>query len=383
MSSNGRAIVCHDTHASGGWKMEDVTVRAPGEGELLVQMIASGVCHTDALIGGIPDGAAPIAFYPRVLGHEGSGYVKEVGPGVTVAAKGDPVLLSYGFCDTCEVCKRGHRSHCVDFNGINFGGPHKIFGCQSWKDGEQSIGGAFFGQSSFASTSIVKQCSVVNAKDLIKSEDELKLFSPLGCGIMTGSGSVLNTAEPGPEDTIVIMGLGGVGLSAVMGAKIAGCKKIIGIDRVASRLKMAQELGCTDVLDGSNLPDGKDLITVVKDLTSGLGPNITVDTTGAPPLIKAGTEFTRNRGKYVQVGSAPFDFNLEVSVFSFMVRGLQFIGAVEGQAYPPEFLPKLIAWYREGKFPLDKMMKLMPAAEFERALQEMHTGETIKPILCW
>lgn len=200
---------------------------------------------------------------------------------------------------------------------------------------------------------------------------------------MTGSGSVLNTAEACPEDTIVIMGLGGVGLSSVMGAKIAGCKTIIGIDRVQSRLTLAKELGCTHVLDGSNLPEGKDLVTAVKELTSNLGPSITVDTTGAPPLIKAGVEFTRNRGKYIQVGSAPFDFSLDVNVFSFMVRGIQFIGAVEGQAYPPEFLPKLIKWYREGRFPIDRMMKLMPAEEFEKALGEMHSGETVKPILCW
>ncbi|KAK0772803.1 hypothetical protein LTS16_006028 [Friedmanniomyces endolithicus] len=119
---SARAIVCHDTHANGGWKMEDVGVRKPGDGELLVEMVASGVCHTDALIGGIPGGAAPIAFYPRVLGHEGSGYVKEVGAGVTAAKPGDPVLLSFAFCNKCAICKNGHYSNCNDFNDLNFGG---------------------------------------------------------------------------------------------------------------------------------------------------------------------------------------------------------------------------------------------------------------------
>ncbi|KAH9844593.1 Alcohol dehydrogenase GroES-like domain, partial [Teratosphaeria destructans] len=223
MSGSAKAIVCHDTHANGGWKMEEVSVRSPGEGELLVEMLATGVCHTDALVGDIPGGAAPIAFYPRVVGHEGSGYVKEVGPGVTVAKPGDPVLLSFAFCDTCDVCTAGHRSHCVNFNEQNFGGPDKIFGLAS-KSGEPEIGGAFFGQSSFAALSIVKECSVVNARDLVRNKQELALFSPLGCGIQTGSGTVINAASTTPADVVLILGLGGVGLSAVMGAKVAGAR---------------------------------------------------------------------------------------------------------------------------------------------------------------
>ena len=195
--------------------MEEVFVRKPEKGELLVDMVASGICHTDALIGGIPGGAAPIAFYPRVLGHEGSAIVREVGEGVTVAKAGDPVLLSYAFCDKCQLCKDGHHSHCPDFTELNFGDVCRCFGLKS-KGGDTDIGGAFFGQSSFSSVSIVKECSVVNAKDLIKEKKDLQMFAPLGCGIQTGSGTVINAAKAGPNDVIVIMGLGGVGLAAVM-----------------------------------------------------------------------------------------------------------------------------------------------------------------------
>jgi len=178
------------------------------------------------------------------------------------------------------------------------------------------------------------------------------------------------------------MGLGGVGLSAVMGAKIQNCRTIIGLDRVESRLKLAKELGATHVIDGSKLGD-KSLVEAIRELSDRIGPSICVDTTGVPALTKAGIECIRRRGKFVQVGSSPFDFDLDVNMFSFMVSGKQIIGAVEGHAYPPEYVPKMVQWYREGRFPIDRLMKLVPADDFEKALQEMHSGETIKPILMW
>lgn len=139
----------------------------------------------------------------------GSGYVRAVGPGVTVAKSGDPVLLSFAFCTDCAICKAGHHSNCTSFNDLNFG-PAKVFQLAS-KSGEPEIDGAFFGQSSFANWSIVKQCSVVNATGLVNDKKDLQLFAPLGCGIQTGSGTVVNVAKAGPDDAICIMGLGGVG----------------------------------------------------------------------------------------------------------------------------------------------------------------------------
>jgi Zn-dependent alcohol dehydrogenase len=335
------------------------------------------------LIGGLPNGAAPIAFYPRVLGHEGSGYVREVGPGVTVAKPGDAVLLSFAFCKSCELCSAGHHSHCNEFNELNFGTQPNVFGAKDDEGANPTIPGAFFGQSSFASLSIVRECSVVNASSLVSSKEELQLLSPLGCGVQTGAGTVINVAQAGESDVVCIMGLGGVGLSAVMGAKIQKARMIIGIDRVGSRLEFAKEMGATHVIDSSKLPEGQTLVQAVREVADGLGPTITVDTTGVGALIQASVDFARNRGKIVQVGSAPFDFKLELTVFDFMVRGLQYLGAVEGQAYPPDFVPKMIQWRKEGKFPVDKMMKFMPADQFETALHEMHDGTTIKPILIW
>ena len=308
--------------------------------------------------------------------------MREVGSGATVAKVGDPVLLSFAFCNSCEVCTSGHHSHCNGFNDLNFGPQPPVFGAKD-DPSNPTIPGAFFGQSSFASLSIVRECSVVNATSLVSSKHELQLLAPLGCGVQTGTGTVINAAQATEKDTVCILGLGGVGLSAIMGAKIQNAKVIIGVDRVASRMELAKKMGATHVIDSSKLPEGKTLADAVREVSDNLGPTITVDTTGVPALINAAVQFARNRGKIVQVGSAPFDFKLEIPVFEFMVRGLQYIGAVEGQAHPPDFVPKMVQWRKEGKFPVDDMMKLMPADDFEKALHEMHEGTTIKPILVW
>jgi Zn-dependent alcohol dehydrogenase len=255
---------------------------------------------------------------------------------------------------------------------LNFGPHHEVFKLASATSaGSDDVGGHFFGQSSFANFSIVKQTSVVNVKGLVKDKQELQLFAPLGCGIQTGSGTVLNVAKAESKDVICIMGLGGVGLAAIMAAKNTDCRVIIGIDRIESRLALAQELGATHVLNGSNLPEGKTLSEVVKDIADGVGPTITIDTTGAPALIVEGMNFTRNRGKYIQVGAPPLDFTFSsVNCFEFMNTGKQLLGAIEGAAYPKEYVPKMIQWYKDGKFPIDRLMKMLPAEDFNQALQE-------------
>jgi Zn-dependent alcohol dehydrogenase len=248
---------------------------------------------------------------------------------------------------------------------LNFGPHHDVFKLAiATPTGSNDVSGHFFGQSSFANFSIVKQISLVNVKGLVKDKRELQLFAPLGCGIQTGAGTVLN-------DVICIMGLGGVGLAAIMAAKNSNCRVIIGIDRIESRLALAKELGATHVFNGSSLPEGQTLSEAIQAVSDGVGPTITIDTTGAPPLIIEGINFTRNCGKYIQVGAAPLDFNLsEINLFQLMNTGKQLIGAIEGAAYPRDFLPKMIQWYKEGKFPIDRLMKTLPAEDFKQALQE-------------
>ena len=217
MSQPARALLAlepKDSHKPGdNWEVQDISVPTDlKDGEVLVQMVASGICHTDLLTTSYPAGSPGIQ-YPRIAGHEGSGIVKKVGPNVTKDLKeGDPVLLSFDSCGKCESCDRGHPAYCASFIPINILGSNDVF---KSKDGK-GIAGKHFGQSSFASLSVVNQASVLSAKDLVQGQDDLKMFAPLGCGIQTGAGAILNIAQPGKQDRVMVMGLGGVGLSTIM-----------------------------------------------------------------------------------------------------------------------------------------------------------------------
>lgn len=317
----------------------------------------------------------------------GSGYVREVGPGTQVAKPGDPVLLSFSYCRDCEPCKRGHPAHCFNFNVINFESVPEDYTFRdpsTSRTGEYDIYGRFFGQSSFASWSVVREDSVVNVAGLVKNRDELELLAPLGCGIQTGTGSILNAANASATDRVVILGLGGVGLSAVMGAKIAGCKKIVGIDRHPWRMDLAKQLGATDVINSNELEGGLTAMTgVVREMTGGLGANITLDTTGSPSLISEEVKITAFKGIIMQVGSASETQTLTIPIREFMVSGKQFMGVVEGDVQPDQYIPQMIKWVQEAILPLRKIVKRYPAEDFEKAISDMRNGETIKPILVW
>lgn len=211
MSQKTQAIVAREPTAQGpNWKLEDVELGAPGKGQILVRMVASGICHTDIVLTSVPEGVMDM-HYPKVAGHEGSGIVEAIGDGITSVQVGDPVLLSFDSCRSCAECSGSHFAYCDEFPLRNYGGSQ-----QSWSIEGKQIWGSFFGQSSFSKLAVVSEASVVNAKKLIRSDDELKLFAPLGCGLQTGSGAITNIANAGPKDVVLVLGLGAVGLAAVM-----------------------------------------------------------------------------------------------------------------------------------------------------------------------
>ncbi|KAK7533407.1 chaperonin 10-like protein [Phyllosticta citricarpa] len=381
-SISTRAIVCRKPLGDdgGGWQMETVRLREIEDDELVVRIIASGICHTDVTFGSLPVGT-PFTHYPSVKGHEGSGYVERVGPKVTVAQPGDPVLLSFTFCKTCAICEAGHPAHCVELTPMNFLGYDAFFSDDNTGQ-TPDLRGGFFSQSSFANWTIVKQQSVVNVKGKV-SDDDLRILAPLGCGVQTGSASIVNLTRPGPNDSVLVLGLGGVGLSAIMGAKLQGCTTIIGVDRVDLRLRVAKELGATHTINTSAMDDLDELVKQVQGLTGGYGAAVTIEATGAMPIIRKGLAMTRFAGKYVQVGVAPFGEEMSFEVFPNMTSGRQIIGTVEGDAIPSEFVPKMVEWFKGGKFPVEKLVRFYKAEEWHDAVRDMELGETIKAVITW
>ncbi|KAK7529569.1 chaperonin 10-like protein [Phyllosticta citribraziliensis] len=376
-----RAIVCRKPIGDGeGWQMETVRLREIEDDELVVRIVASGICHTDVTFGSLTVGT-PFTHYPSVKGHEGSGYVERVGPKVTVAQPGDPVLLSYAFCETCAICKAGHPAHCVVSTPMNFLGYDAFFSEDNASE-TPDLRGGFFSQSSFANWTIVKQHSVVNVKGTV-SDADLRVLAPLGCGIQTGSASIVHLTRPGPNDSVLVLGLGGVGLSAIMGAKLQGCTTIIGVDRLDSRLRVARELGATHTIDTSNMDNLDELVKQVQALTDGYGAAVTIEATGAMAIIRKGLAMTRFAGKYVQVGVAPFGEELSFEVFPHMTSGRHIIGTVEGDATPSEFVPKMVAWFKGGRFPVDKLVRLYRAEEWHEAVRDMELGKTVKAVITW
>ena len=379
------AVVARGPDENGAPQFEHVSglslSRKPGPDEVVVRIIASGICHTDLVVCTVPHGVW--GDWPKVLGHEGAGYVEAVGDKVTSVAEGDPVLLSYTWCDDCSLCGQDLPTYCDNFNTENVHCAEKVF-----KDeGSVEIGGKFFGQSSFASRSIVDEKSVVNVKGLIKDENELKSFSPLGCGLMTGSGAVVNTAQAGPDDIVVVAGLGAVGLSAIMAAKIQGCKGIVAVDRIDSRLSIAKELGATHVFNTSHL-DIKDdeyaskLAEELKKAVNDQKITFAFDTTGVLPLINAQIKALGKRGKLIQIG-IPIPVPTPVIQFDFM----DFFGGTKrmeinylGDCRAKDHLPKMIQWYRDGNFAFNKFIKFYDAKDVGKAMEDMKS-EVIKPII--
>ncbi|CAK7237517.1 hypothetical protein SEUCBS140593_009992 [Sporothrix eucalyptigena] len=378
-----QAIVCHDpVEGKRQWILEPISIGEPNEYEAIVEMVASGICHTDLGCGTAPDGTPgfPVPKYPRVLGHEGAGYVRAVGKKVTKVVPGDAVLLSFAFCTRCHNCQYGAPGYCAKFTELNFVGNAAAFP-GSKAEPEKQIGGSFFGQSSFSQHTRAQETSMVKVTHLVNSREELSMFAPLGCGIQTGAGTITELAQANPNDKVAVIGLGGVGLSAIMAAKLRGCRNVIGIDRVPSRLKLAKSLGATHVVNTTELTDS--LVEEIRKITGGSGSTVTVDATGVMPLIQQGIEFTANQGKMILLGVAPMDAGLEVQVVPYMVTGKQLMGSMEGGVYPENYIPQMINWYKNAKFPVDKLIKFYPVKDYLKAVRDMEDGVTIKPILLW
>ncbi|GEK48228.1 alcohol dehydrogenase [Bisbaumannia pacifica] len=345
------------------FSFETVDLAEPGGGEIRVRLVATGVCHTDAVAWEL--GIAP---FPIVLGHEGAGVVEAVGAGVSTLAVGDHVVLSFAHCGHCDRCLTGHPTVCADFNELNFGGRMDDGGHRLSRDGEALA--TFFGQSSFASHAVVKAGNAVK----VDPEVDLALLGPLGCGIQTGAGTVLNRLKPGVETSLVVYGGGAVGLSAVMAARLVGCRQIIAVDVLEERLALARELGATHVLNGKS----EDVVERVREITAG-GSDYAVETTGVPAVVRQSLQALRPLGVSAIVGVTP-QVTLDVHQ-DLMAEGKSMIGVIEGDAVPRVFIPQLVAHYKAGRFPFDRLVTFYEFADIHRAFEDSKRGTAVKPVL--
>ena len=360
---NIRAAVFRDE--SGRPSIEHLDLSGPGPGEVLVRIVAAGVCHTDHKAAG--PGPSP---KPVVLGHEGAGIVAAVGAGVSKLAVGDHVVMTFGSCGACASCDAAQPAYCHD--GLNY-----CFTCRPREarsylmSARGPVNGYFFCQSSFATHAIGLERSVVKiAKDV-----PLEIMGPLGCGVQTGAGAVLNDFKLRSTQTLAIFGVGALGLSAVMAARIVGAKRIIAIDRHQHRIDLARELGAHDGL----LAGDGDLKAKIMEICPE-GVDVALDTTGVLSVMRQAIDCLAPRGEAGFV-SSPWD-GAELSIdVRRLLQGRSIRGIIEGDSDPDVFIPRLVEYWRQGLFPFEKLIRFYDFEQIEQAFHDSETGYTVKPIL--
>lgn len=341
----------------GPLKIESLELEGPRDDEVLVRIVASGICHTDIHFcdDWYPGGT------PVVLGHEGAGVVEQVGKDVNGVKRGDHVVLSYQSCGRCRQCRNGHPTDCERFYEANFGFA-RLDGSNAME--RSGVRGHFFGQSSFATHSLATERNLVK----VSKKLPLEMLAPLGCGLQTGAGTVMNSLKVSKGASIAIFGTGAVGLAAVMAARIVKANPIIGVDMKPKRLDLALELGATHVIDNrhDNVPSR------ISDIT-GSGVDYVLEITGNRKMHRVAINVLNPHGTVALLTGGGGSGSLP--------EGRKGLGIIQGDAIPQRFIPKLIALYRAGRFPFDRLVRFYEFSEINKAIADAKRGDTIKPVL--
>jgi len=334
--------------------------------EVLVRVVAAGLCHTDIVC---RDQYYPVPL-PFVPGHEGAGIVEAVGGSVKKVVAGDHVVLTFNSCGTCASCQEANPGYCHNLFGYNFAGGRPSDGSSPLHKNGELIHNFFF-QSSFGGHAIATERNIVK----VRKDAPLELLGPLGCGIQTGAGGVMNSLHPRAGTSIAVFGAGGVGLSAIMAAAIVGCTTIISVDIKPSRLKLAKELGATHTIDASNTNP----VEEIQKITGG-GADFTMEMTALPQVLRQCVDSLTLRGVCGVIGAAPLGTEVSLDVNSIMF-GRTIRGIIEGDSVPDIFIPRMVDLFMQGRFPIDKMMKKYPLTAINDAVADSEKGTAIKPIL--
>jgi aryl-alcohol dehydrogenase len=359
-----RAAVTFEKSAE--FKIEPVQLSEPQDHEVLVRVVGAGICHTDLAA---RDQHLPIPL-PSVLGHEGAGVVEKVGSRVTKVKPGDHVAMSWMCCGACPSCISGRDPYCVNFLPLNFSGARPD-GTTTLKYGDQVVHGNFFGQSAFAEYALAEERNVVK----VPSDVPLEILGPMGCGVQTGAGAVINALKARPGTSIAVFGVGPVGMSAVLGAVVCGCTNIIAVDLSPDRLKIAGELGATQTLNAAEVNP----VEAILDLTHG-GPNYSLECVGNPAVFRQAVDVLPLLGVCGLCGVVPPGTEVTLNM-DLIMNGRTVRGVIEGDSIPDLFIPQLIELYRQGRFPFDRMITFYPFEDINRAVEDMERGKVIKPVL--
>ena len=341
----------------GPLKIESLELEGPRDDEVLVRIVASGICHTDIDFCDYWDSTDT----PVVLGHEGAGMVQQVGGSVNSFRLGDHVVLSYQSCGHCRQCRSGHPTACERFYEANFGFV-RLDGSNALQ--RSGVRVHFFGQSSFATHALATKRNLVKVpKDL-----PLEILAPLGCGMQTGAGTVMNSLKALKGASIAIFGTGAVGLAAVMAARIVGANPIIGVDIKPKRLAIGLELGATHVIDNRR----DDVASRITGIT-GSGVDFVVETTGNWKMHRTAIGVSNPHGTVALLTG--------VDGTDALAEGRKTLGIIQGDAVPQRFIPQLIELYRAGQFPFDRLVKFYDFRDINKAITDARRGDTIKPVL--
>jgi len=349
--------------------VEKVELDGPQPDEILIEIAGVGICHTDLVV---RDMAHAIFKNPAVLGHEGAGTVIAIGAEVSKVSVGDEVAVTFRSCGNCGNCESGPVAYCENFPALNMSG-RRTDGSVSLRGAKGPLEGNFFGQSSFATHCIAYESNVVKVAEGIPVE----LAGPLGCGVQTGAGAILNSLNVQPGSQVVIAGGGPVGQSAVMAAKLRGCETIIVIEPQASRRQFALDHGATHVIDPVETDDLEKGIRSI----APAGLDYALDTTALDTVLEALAGCLKIKGSLGLVGLSKVDGDMPVKINRFSGGGIRIIGIIEGDSEPDKFLPYLMEQHLAGKLPFDDMITTYPFREINRAIAEQHAGKCLKAVL--
>ncbi len=362
MSKKATAAVVYEP--GGPFILEEVELADLRPGEVYVKVQASGLCHTDLNM-------QHFLPMPAIVGHEGTGVVDEIGPGVDYVKPGDRVILSWPACGVCENCLTGKRYICDAQFPMLFGGC-RIDGSKTVKLKGEEISACYFQQSSFSTYALVPESSLVKVDD-----DDIppEILAALPCGAMTGAGSVLNELHVGPQDDLLCFGVGGVGQAAIMAAHMAGAYPIIAVARNPKRLQLAMEMGATHTLNAKT----DDVVARINEIAPN-GIHKAFDSSGAVQSWLTAASVLRMGGIFGVV-AAPEAETLGGGPHALLSKAIRVQFIMAGSAVPRVFLPKMIEWYKQGRFPVDRLVTTFPFADINDAVHATEAGEAIKPVV--